>query len=214
MARIKDGSFLGASGKFGKDFVFVQAKNGTYVRQAVERSTMASSEGQKKQSTKFGVMMNFLKHMSLFLHMGYCERDGRKTSFAMAMSYNLRNAMKDGEAGWTIDYTQVRVSGGSLTPADGAQVAMTSAEALFTWTDNSGVGTAAADDVALPLAYNIGKGEALYIPRLGAVRHDGKAVLPLSREWKGQQVALYLGFASADGSLSADSVFLGLVVVP
>lgn len=213
MARIKDGIFLGASGKIGENYVLVRRANVTFVREAVESNTMRCSAGQKRQSSKFSTMMQFLKGMSLYLSMGYSEREAGRTAYNMALAYNLRNAMVFDDGQWSVTYDRVRVSRGSLTPAEGASVSFADNEALFTWTDNSGVGSAKADDVALPMVYSIDEGYALYVPKLGAVRKDGKASLPVGAAWKGRKVALYLGFASADGRLSADSVFLGSIII-
>ncbi len=78
----------------------------------------------------------------------------------------------------------------------------------ISWTGNSGQGDAQATDVAMPLAFNTDKGEAVFSTS-AATRADQSAELTLSANWNGDTVELYIGFASADGINVANSIYLG-----
>lgn len=212
MGRVVKGLFAGVTGKIG-NVVLIQGKQGTLIREAVERGTMNRNPNQDAQFSKIKMMSQFLSPLVLFLRKGFCEGVGRRSAFNLAMSYNLHNALTGSASKWAIDYQNISVSRGSLLPAAGAAGSVTATEATFTWENNGGRGSALDDDEALVMVLNTTKGEHLFKPALGAKRADCKDVLPLHADWKGDRVALYLGFASADGKLSANSVFLGEMTV-
>ena len=106
-----------------------------------------------------------------------------------------------------LDFGKVRVSRGSLTPAAGASVGRLGGRVVFTWSDNSGEGDAAADDVALLLVYNKKRGDAVY-SLSGAVRSDREASLPLPRGWETDELVVFLSFRSSDGRRVSNSICL------
>ena len=109
-----------------------------------------------------------------------------------------------------MDYTKVMVSQGGLTQVTYAAVNWTAAQTklTFSWTDNSGVGNALATDKAMPFIYNKDKNETIY-NTAGATRTTHTMDVTVPNNWEGDKVEVYLGMVSEDGSLVADSIYLG-----
>ena len=93
-----------------------------------------------------------------------------------------------------------------MVPGD-ASVEAAAGKLTFTWTDNSGNGNAAADDVAMVLAFNKVKAEAVYDLEAGT-RADGTAELTLPGSWGDEALAVYLSFRSAQGQSVSNSLCL------
>ena len=90
----------------------------------------------------------------------------------------LKNAVKGcgGEA--VVNFLAALVSQGELMGVADATVEVTGGKASVAWTDNSGIGSASAEDAAMVLAYNKDRREAVY-DLLAATRADGEAELAL-----------------------------------
>jgi hypothetical protein len=79
---------------------------------------------------------------------------------------------------------------------------------VFSWTDNTGTGTAKEDDKVLMVAYFPESKEAVY-KISDAIRKDAKAILQMNSK-KGI-AETWMGFVSADETNAADSVYTGSV---
>ena len=99
------------------------------------------------------------------------------------------------------------MSQGSLTGVADAAVEVAGGKASFTWTDNSGIGSAKATDAVMVLAYNKERQEAVYDLQ-AATRSEGTAELTLPATWEDEALAVYLSFRSVDDSAVTRSVCL------
>jgi hypothetical protein len=70
------------------------------------------------------------------------------------------------------------------------------------------VSNALSTDKAMPLAFNISKGQAVFKTN-GAERSTEADTLTIPANWSGDDVEVYLGFVSNDGLLVASSAYLG-----
>ncbi len=110
-----------------------------------------------------------------------------------------------------ISWPKVLVSKGPIAPVDYASALVNDeSNILFTWSDNSGDGTAKKNDRAIMVAYFRESKEAVYAFS-DAERKDGKAVLETGSK-KGA-VQTWLGFLSADETNAANSVYTGELVI-
>ena len=128
------------------------------------------------------------------------------------MSYIVKNAIGGTSPNYVLDFSRVLVSRGSLTQPANTNVSEAPGKATITWTDNSGQGDAQPTDVAMPLAYDPDKGEAVFNTS-AATRADQSAELNFPADLNGDTVELYIGFASADGINVANSIYLGSYAV-
>ncbi len=135
------------------------------------------------------------------------------TQFNAAMSYNLNNAITGAYPNFMIDYASALVTRGNLTgSANGAATSPSAGSVEVTWTDNSGSGSAQATDKALIALLNTTRGEAVFTTA-GPARSAAAAAIPVPSEYSGEDVEVFLGFVSEDGTKVASSVYLGSVTV-
>jgi hypothetical protein len=145
---------------------------------------------------------------------GFISGKAHQTRLNSATSYNIKNAAAGTAPDVEIDFEAVMVSKGTLVPAFGASAASESpGEVSFNWTDNSGVENAQADDQALLVLYNSSQDRALYHIEDGPQREDASFVMDVPAAFGGDKVEAYIGFVSADGSIGADSVYLGSITI-
>jgi Family of unknown function (DUF6266) len=110
-----------------------------------------------------------------------------------------------------IAWPKVLISKGPVAPVDYASALVNDeGNIAFTWTDNSGDGTAKKNDIAIMVAYFPEEKKAFYTFS-DAERKDEKAVLDVESQ-KGM-AQTWLGFLSADEMNSANSVYCGEVIV-
>lgn len=207
MGTIKKGILGGFSGKVGT-VVGATWKGIDYIRSLPASVRNPRTEGQVTQRTKFLATIEFLKPINPFIRVGYKAYANKQTAFNAAMSYNVSNAVSGSFPDFEMDYSKAMVSRGSLLPAEGGSATAGSGSMTFAWTDNSGVSNALATDKAMPLAYNTDKGEAVF-NTAAADRSTETVDLSIPTGWSGDTVEVFLGFISEDGSLVANSVYLG-----
>jgi hypothetical protein len=107
----------------------------------------------------------------------------------------------------TIAWPKVLISKGQIASVEFAAATVNEeGNIVFTWTDNTGTGTAKAHDKAILVAYFPGSKEAVY--QLGdATRDNGYAMLQIHSK-KGI-AETWLGFLSEDEKNAANSVYTG-----
>jgi hypothetical protein len=207
MGTIKQGILGGFSGKVGT-VVGGTWKGIHYMRSLPTSVRNPRTEAQVMQRTKFMVTIDFLKPITPFIRVGFKNYASRQTAFNAAMSYNVKNAVTGVFPDYEMDYSNILVSRGSLLPAENADAVAAERSLNFTWSDNSGVSNATETDQAMALVYNGTKGESVFSTTTGD-RSSGSATLNVPENWIGDTVEVYLGFISENGSLVANSVYLG-----
>lgn len=205
MARIKDGIFGGFSGKVG-NVVGCKGKTGYYVRSRPNNVFNPQTERQQAQRGKLVAAMQFARVFTPFLRISYREFAGAGKPYHAAVSSFLKNAVVETDSGCAIDFAKALVSRGSLTAVHRAQIASSGHTITYTWTDNSGEGNAAPTDLTLLVAFNKTRWAAVYTDAT-ACRSDEKADLSIPADWATDELAVYLGFRSADGETVANSVY-------
>ena len=110
-----------------------------------------------------------------------------------------------------IAWPKVLISKGPVAPVDYASALVNDdGNITFTWTDNSGDGTAKKNDRAIMVAYFPETKEAVYAFS-NAERKDEMAVLEMGSK-KGT-VQTWLGFLSADETNAANSIYTGELMI-
>ena len=206
MGAITQGILGGFSGKVGT--VAGSSWNSiSYMRSLADGYTDPKTEKQVCQRGRFAEVVRFLRTMVPYLRLGYKEHPAGQSAYSSAMSYVLKNAVEGCGADAAVDFQKAMISRGSLVVPGDASVEAAAGKLTFTWTDNSGNGNADADDVAMVLAYNKVKAEAVYDLEAGA-RADGTAELTLPGSWGDEALAVYLSFRSAQGKSVSNSLCL------
>ena len=206
MGTITKGILGGFSGKVGT-VVGSSWNSISYMRSLADGYTDPKTEKQVCQRGRFAEVVRFLKTMLPYLRIGYKEHPAGQSAYSSAMSYVLKNAVEGCGADATVDFRKAMISRGCLVVPGDAAVEAAGGKLTFTWTDNSGNGNAAADDVAMVLVYNKVKAEAVYDLGAGA-RADGTAELTLPGSWGDEALAVYLSFRNAQGQSVSNSLCL------
>jgi len=110
-----------------------------------------------------------------------------------------------------IDYAKVLVTRGSLWNAQHATASVNSNAITFTWSNDSGVGSADQFDQCILVAYCEELDQCVFTKE-GGSRFSGKAQLAVPG-FIGEKVHTWLGFISADGKRIANSIYTGEVIV-
>ena len=110
----------------------------------------------------------------------------------------------------SIDYGQVLISKGPLPAAKNVSTAVSSDDnLLFAWEDNTGTGTAKANDKVILVVYFPGNNTALF--SFGAaMRKDGQAQMEMPN-MNGKTAETWIGFLSNDEEDAANSTYSGKV---
>ena len=212
MGKISQGVLGGFSGKVG-NVVGGTWKGIDYMRIKPANVTNPRTEGQVDQRSKFSTVLRFLQPMTDFLRVGFKLYANKMTQFNAAMSYNLNNAITGAYPNFMVDYANALVTRGNLTgAANGAASSPSAASVEVTWTDNSGSGSAQATDKALIVLLNTTRQEAVFTIA-GPARSAGTETISVPSEYTGEDVEVFLGFISEDGSKVANSSYLGSVTV-
>lgn len=206
MAKIKLGILGGFSGKVGT--VIGGSWNSiNYMRALAKSYKDPETEGQMCQRGRFATTVNFLKRITPCLRIGYRERPAGQSTYSAAMSYVLTYAIDGCGNDAQVNFTRALVSRGNLTTVMDATASVAGSTVTYSWTDNSGNGNAQTTDVAMLLAYNKDKEEAVYDTAAGT-RADGEATLTLPAAWDGDALAVYLSFYSEKGKSVSNSLCL------
>ena len=109
-----------------------------------------------------------------------------------------------------LDYKEVLISKGALpTPMGATAVADEDANIVFSWTDNSGNGTAKADDLVILVAYFPELRQAIF--SIGSANRAGCTSLLETKILKGFTAETYAGFLSSDERNASNSGYCGRV---
>ena len=213
MATFKKGILGGFSGTIGN--VVGGNWNGIdYMRSKPDNVNNPNTPAQQAQRGKFGLVMSFLKKIKPIIQAGFVSGNKQRTAFNEASSYNLKNAVKGSVPNLEIDFPALQIARGTLIPAEEASASSENpAEVSFSWTDNSGMGSAAGDDKALLLLYNVDKDRALYVAGNGPLRSEESFNLPTPSSYGGDTVETFIAFVSDDDTEASDSEYLGSITV-
>ena len=164
MGTIRKGILGGFSGKVGT-VVGASWRGISYMRSLPQKVRNPRTQGQRSQRTKFALALSLLKPMTAFLRTGWKLYAHRQSPFNSAMSHTLANAVVGNYPDYQIDVSKVLVSRGNLQPASNATATATGGNIVFSWNDNSGIGSAKQTDKALIAVLNLEKGEAIFLYR-------------------------------------------------
>jgi hypothetical protein len=210
MAKSPDGILSPVHGSVG-NFTFYQLNGQSIVRRKakfIDKPTAAQLNSRGSMKT----LMNFLTRIKPFIKFGYMNqsRGTKRSYFNLAMSYNLKQAMKLEPQGFVIDYTKVKLSAGSLSSAEQATAALNVDGLLFNWHADPGLNWSSKNDQVMMMAYFPEEDTGIY-QTSGAKRMAGQDVLSLPPSYLGKRMEVYLSFVADDRCAVSDSQYLGSV---
>lgn len=212
MAIIKQGVLGAFSGKVGT-VIGTSWKGIAIIRGIAASIANPRTPAQMEQRAKFTLVVKFLRTITAFLRIGFQSAAVKMSGFNAALSYNVQNAITGLYPDFTLDYTKLRVTQGTLPGALNPDAAPGAAASVnFTWEDNSLDGGSMANDKVMLLVYNPAKGQS--VTAVGNMtRADGAQTLALPEAFSGDTVQCYISFTNANESVVSDSLYVGNVLV-
>ena len=208
MAKINTGILGGFIGKVGTVIGYiVDGKAIIHALPPVVRRE--PTEKQAKQRNKFTMLSEFLLPMQGYIKVGWANHCKGMTEMNAATSYHLKNAFVEEQDETKFDYRKALVARGVLPHrVYDIGLSVTDLVAIIAWEDNSALAEAYENDVAMPLAYNTDKCQAVFDLN-GGSRVTGSTRLKMPQSWAGDSVVFYLAFRSEDYARVGDSIYLG-----
>jgi hypothetical protein len=211
MARIPDGIFGAFIGNVGN--VNGYMRNGVnFVRSKRRKSSAPMTPKRLAQQLKIKVCNDFTRPFcgTGFFNKTFPAYGHSGTGFNRATGAIMNRAIAGTYPDTTIDYEQVLISKGPLPAARNASTAVSSdGTLLFGWEDNTGTGTAKANDKVILVAYFPAAKSAIFT--IGsAMRKDCQAELE-TQNMQGPTAETWIGFLSNDGEDAGDSTYTGKI---
>jgi len=185
-------------------------KSINYGRSLPGKSTKRATPKQGQQRTRFGFVSQFLSPLRDLIKTSFSEYATNMTEYNNAISYTLKNAVSGSYPDFRVHYDQLLVSRGSLPNAMAPSAVAEGNKVHFSWTDNTGVGKAAAGDKTILVAWcpepQLNNHPVVIIG--SAARSEETDTVDLSAVFEGKTVHTWLAFISSEG-LTASSVYTG-----
>lgn len=210
MARIRQGILGPVSGSVGT-IVGASWKDIDYIRSKSSRPRGEPTPAQLDNQLKFSVLMSFISTMTELVNQTFSKYAVDMSESNAAFAYNYRNAISGTSPNYVIDYGNALVSRGDLANATGVAATVTGGQLHFTWTDNTGLGLAAATDKAVLVAYC--KNYDLTVYSIGAAVRSTQAGTLDVANFNGFSVETWIAFLSDDGLNAANSIYTGTLTV-
>ncbi len=184
--------------------------NGQNIVRKKSKYKDAPTAAQLRTRAGMSVIMNFFTRIKPFLKVGYINQSRGTTSsyFNMALSYNMRHALKIENGNKVLDFSLVKLSSGLARSAKDAKATLTLEGLAFTWLIEPELSWVTQNDQVMMLAYFPQEDTAFYQVS-GARRNTGKDLLVLPKSFLGKTMELYISFVGDDRLNASDSVYLG-----
>jgi len=212
MATFEKGILGGFSGKVG-NVVGARWRGKNVMRSLPQRGNYVPTELQLLQRARFATVVEFLSPIKDLLSRYYGKKQGDKSSYNLATSYHLKNALIEIPGGFEIDYQKVLISKGDLRDLDTAAVTTAANQVVnFTWVDNSGQGNANPLDQLVVVFYTPDLNLFQTYENISA-REDESAQVTLPAFLAGIEVQIWATLVTETGKEAAISSYLGAVTV-
>ena len=211
MGTINKGILGGFSGKVGT-VVGGTWKGISYMRSRSGKRTGQATDLQLEQQSKFRLTIQFLRQFTALLNITFKDFANGITGPNAALAYNIRNGISGTYPNFSINYSMVLLSRGTLANAIApTATAGTAGKVNFAWTDNTGNGFAKSNDKAILIVYCPDLDQTISTLS-GANRNMSGDTLEVTN-FSGKTVQTWVAFISADGKNVSDSLFTGQVAV-
>lgn len=189
MGKINKGILGGFRGKVGN--VIGSFWKGKALMRSIPGSVhQPDTEAQLAIRQRFSLLSTFLSLFLEALKMGFKALEDGTTYFNEALKHNWDNAVSGAYPAQTIDYSKVYFSKGNLTNLGTVGVTTSGGDCDVTWQDNSGTGTADANDFVYALFYNATKDAPVFMT-VGS-RTDATYTYTYPVDWQTDTVHVWL----------------------
>jgi len=205
MARMKNGILGGFSGQISNIVGYYIGDN-FYIRTKPSKPKKFTNNELANQA-KFKLVTNFIKPFKDLLKVGFKNYYTPMGGIRGAISYTLKNCIRDTNEGIKIDPLLVKISGGQLPQAINPLLSFNQPnDLILTWENSS---NANGNDQLILLVHDLVNAKAAYLIFDGPMRKEQKLIYQLPKELMNQTIDVYIGFIAADRSSQSDSQYLG-----
>ncbi len=209
MATITQGILGAVSGRIGPVTSYV--RNGKNIlRTRKNTGVVQSTAARLAQREKIEICNTFTKAFTGtgFFNITFPAYGHTGTGYNRATSSMMNLAISGTYPGQFLSWQKVLIARGPLPGAENVSVVKdSSCHCIFSWTDNSGIGTARETDKVILCAYCPSQKKAIFSLDAG-MRNGEQAVLNVAT-FGNEEGATWISFLNAKGDV-ADSVFAGM----
>jgi hypothetical protein len=193
MAIVKKGVLEESSGRIG-NLVICRRNGRTYVRMLPAEVKQPNTPKQLEYRMRFALVQRFLSPILPFLKIGFGPTAEGRTAYNAAMSYNLQHALTGAYPDISIDYSNARVSLGTLPDARQATMQLTGQNSItITWEGQTAGDGVKDTDIAVVLIFSPETRFSFWSLNAG-IRSDGQAVIELPEKVEYLKLLSYLSF--------------------
>ena len=211
MGKLNQGILGGFSGAVGTVVGSTNRKGEDIIRARSKKARPASSAGQVKQQTKFGMVTGFMQGVNPVLKTGlkYCATAEGISPYNYACKHALVNAIAGTDESPELDYGKILLSSGSHSRIPGAAAAvLNNNEVVFSWSDSTESLKGEPTDTVCLVVYNVSNSELSF--STDAIRSEKTASIPVPFNTAGDTLLFYLFFRSPGDPLQVStSQYLG-----
>lgn len=209
MGTIVNGANGGFKGKAGS-IIGSSWKSINYIKGLYKKRSKPASEAQMMQQEKFKTLMRFLLPINFFLKIGFGRKNTEKlTPINAAFQFNLDQAITGIYPDYTLDYSKISISDGSLYGGGTVGVSYDAGDLTFTWsTDDSETFETFSDDMVYVLAYHPEKDEFISTPT-PSTRAAGTVSFTVPEHLATGAVHTWLFLSNRSKTKVSKSVYLG-----
>lgn len=208
MARLEHGLLGMFRGKLGGVVVY-QLMGKTVVR-TVGKVQLPPTEKQLAIRQGMSLVNGLLKPIQAFIKEGFRVEAAKvaKHPQNLAVSYNMKNALKGYYPNREIDYPKVRLTQGELMGPEHPAVELTATGLNFTWDNLLPLKKIEEYDQVMIMVYFPALGRAFFITE-GVLRVTGMQSVTLSASMQTAYMETYMAFVASDRSAISNSVYTG-----
>ena len=212
MAIIKLGILGPLHGKVGP-IIGTTWKDVAVIKAQAQSYNDRQSQAQLTQRMNMKLTMFFLRPLKKFIRIGYKDHQKKMSAFNAATSQILKNAIVGSYPEISVNCSKALLSKGILTPAFEIYANHDHEKITIKWVDNSNINLARPTDIAMPVAYNLTKSQAIFNADVECCRSDQRLDITFPSDWKTDTVAIYLSFIDLWGDKISNSTFIDTIIL-
>lgn len=175
-------------------------------------SNKPATAKQLETRFKLGLLNSFLEEVKPLVNIGFKADVKHNSPVNAAFKYNYERVLfKEGEQ-WQINYSKIVYSRGHVVSPEGAQIVSADGKITFSWEPQKQSAYCQYTDLASFLVYNPVKKEQVILQAV-VNRYAQSFVMKIPVDFQGDVLHCYMNFASANGKLQGDSVYVGEVAM-
>ena len=178
------------------------------------KSNKPPTAKQLDQQLKWALITNFMAWLAPVVKIGFQNKPSNQSAMNAAVGYNIKEAVTGMSPNYTLDYTKIRLSEGTLEGASEPEVEnVVGSKLKFNWVENS-VGTlnSFATDKLTFVVFNPIKWKFILLQNI-ATREDLTYTMQLPMDFVGDDVKAYVTVTREDDKLVSMSQFLASTIV-